>query len=184
MFMLKILAVPALILGVFAKHQARRIQASGDLVLDVLVTHPAYHHLGVQLVPRDHTVPHLSPRNLRRHRCALRRSILVAGMQPRFYRLGTDEQAPYSILTSLTSHRRTARLGSLLRSPLQTLSRSIHVVLFSGQDFGQQWRVLRVLRLKGAKVHGASITRPPHLTRRLPQIYPDTHDLTCLPEQC
>ncbi|KAF9030101.1 hypothetical protein BDZ89DRAFT_1064890 [Hymenopellis radicata] len=37
MFMLKVLAVPTLMLGVFAKHQARQIQALGDLVLDVLV---------------------------------------------------------------------------------------------------------------------------------------------------
>ncbi|KAF8911705.1 hypothetical protein CPB85DRAFT_1434747 [Mucidula mucida] len=79
---------------------------------------------------------------------------------------------------SIHNRERVVQLGRLLRSPTQILTCTTHCVSFMGGDFGQYWRIVRLLHLHGTRLRGAIIVGDAHGTLPLLTYFPDIVDLT------
>ncbi|KAF8999573.1 hypothetical protein BDZ89DRAFT_722855 [Hymenopellis radicata] len=166
------------VLARLGKDPLMRLEAFAQMILDVLAIRTQRLRRPQPMAPISIQTPLLPPElcDLIIALCDHRRTLLSCS-------LVCSAWVPMSrqhlaITLAIMSHYRARRLGNLLRSPFQTFSHSVHLITFGGEDFGQHWRVLRLLRLKGAKLDNAIILRYPRPVHHLLQYYPDLLELT------
>ncbi|KAF9027209.1 hypothetical protein BDZ89DRAFT_1134321 [Hymenopellis radicata] len=156
-------------------HLAMRTMSMGDMLLDIMITHPLLRRKRPARVPQPSILPP-EIMNAILARCEDRSTLLVCSLVCTSWASISREHLHLPM--SLDSRARSARLGHLLRSPVQTLTQSAYCARFSGLDYGQHWRVVRLLHLRGAKIRSAILTGDARAVPFLIQYFPDIVDLT------
>ncbi|KAF9030077.1 hypothetical protein BDZ89DRAFT_683981 [Hymenopellis radicata] len=171
-----VIAIPVYVLLEFLaclEHQVMRLISLWDMLVDVIIT------LRRRRTPaRVISSPLLPPElwHVIFANCGNRSTLLACSLVCSAWASISRDQLRLKM--SMHNDERTVRLGHLLRSPVQTLTRAAHCASFGGQDFGQHWRVLRLLHLRGARLGSATIARRAHVTPLLLRYFPDIVDLT------
>ncbi|KAF8911707.1 hypothetical protein CPB85DRAFT_644050 [Mucidula mucida] len=156
-------------------HLVVRALSLGDMLVDIIMIHFAVHRRRPVRVPQRSDLP---PElwNAILAKCQDRSTLLSCSLVCTAW--ASISRQHLHLRMSLDARARTARLGHLLRSPVQTLTQTADCARFSGQDYGQHWRVVRLLHLRGAKLRSAILTGDARAVPLLKRYYLDIVELT------
>ncbi|KAF8992646.1 hypothetical protein BDZ89DRAFT_1086134 [Hymenopellis radicata] len=172
---LLVLAIPVHILLEFLaclEHQIMRLMSLWDMLVDIPMT--LRRRRTARIIPSPILPPELW--HVVFANCGNRSTLLACSLVCSAWASISRDQLRLKM--SMHNRERAVQLGHLLRSPVQTLTRATHCASFGGQDFGQHWRVLRLLHLRGTRLRSAIIKGDAHATFLLLRYFPDIVDLT------